>query len=136
AHLPGPRGHRRAAAAAAGQRTGPPMSTDDTTLMESLCAWMDGELPPDQARFLERRLHNDPELRARWERWQLASTCLRGQAVRTMPADLCDRIAAEVAKQSGPARRWPWLTAAAAAMLVAVLLPRLSLRDPGPPDLS
>ncbi len=107
------------------------MSTNDKTLQEQLCAWMDGELPADEARFLQRRLENDPELRAQWERWQLASACLRGQPVRTMPADLCDRVAAAVAAQPARSRHWPWLAAAAAAMLVAVLLPSLSLRDPG-----
>ncbi len=114
------------------------MSTNDKTLQEQLCAWMDGELPADEARFLQRRLQNDPALRAQWERWQLASACLRGQPVRTMPADLCDRVAAAIESEPEPARRprWPWLAATAAALLVAALLPSLSLRDPGQFDLA
>lgn len=112
------------------------MTTLDQALLEQLCAWMDGELPAEEARFLERRLQNDPALRAQWERWQLASACLRGQPVRAMPADLCDRVAAAVAEEPVRRMRWPWLAAAAAAMLVAVLLPRLSLRDPGPFELA
>ena len=111
------------------------MKPHDSSLQEQLCAWMDGELPADEARFLQRRLQNDPALRAQWERWQLASACLRGQPVRTMPADLCDRVTAAVAAKPVRGRRWPWLAAAAAAMLVAVLLPRMSLRDPGPAGL-
>jgi anti-sigma factor RsiW len=112
------------------------MTTLDRELLEHLCAWMDGELPADEARFLQRRLDNDPALRAQWERWQLASACLRGQPVRTMPAGLCDRVAAAVAAEPVRARRWPWLAAVAAALLVAVLLPRMSLRDPGPFELA
>lgn len=112
------------------------MTTLDRELLEHLCAWMDGELPADEARFLQRRLDNDPALRAQWERWQLASACLRGQPVRAMPAELCDRVAAAVAAEPARRRPWPWLAAAAAAMLVAVLLPRLSLRDPGPFELA
>jgi anti-sigma factor RsiW len=108
------------------------MSTNDKTLQEQLCAWMDGELPADEARFLQRRLQNDPALRAQWERWQLASACLRGQPVRTMPAGLCDRVAAAIDAEPARRPRWPWLAATAAALLVAALLPSLSLRDPGP----
>ena len=31
------------------------MTTLDETICEQLSAWMDGELPADEARFLERR---------------------------------------------------------------------------------
>ena len=62
--------------------------TIDVELLEQLSAWTDGELPADQARFLQRRLDADPALRARWERWQIASACLRGQPVREMPAKI------------------------------------------------
>lgn len=108
------------------------MTQIDKSLLEQLCAWMDGELPPDEARFLQRRLEHDPALRAQWERWQLASACLRGQPVRTMPPDLCERVAAAVAAEPARrSRRWPWVAGVAAAVLVAVLLPRMLARDPG-----
>lgn len=107
------------------------MTDIDRSLLEQLCAWMDGELPADEARFLQRRLDNDPALRAQWERWQLASACLRGQPVRTMPADLCERVAAAVAAEPARRGRWPWLAGVAAAVLVAVLLPRMLAQDPG-----
>ena len=58
------------------------MSPPDQKLLEDLCAWMDGELPPDQARFLERRIGNEPALQAQLERWQLAAASLRGQLAR------------------------------------------------------
>lgn len=104
-------------------------------LLQQLCAWMDGELPDDEARFLQRRLDGDPALRAQWERWQLASACLRGQAVRRMPASLAEGVAAAIAADGAmrPSRamRWPWLAGAAAAAFVAVLLPRMLTEDAG-----
>lgn len=106
------------------------MTDIDKSLLEQLCAWMDGELPADEARFLQRRLQNDPALRAQWERWQLASACLRGQPVRTMPAELGERIAVAVATEPARPGRWPWVAGLAAAVLVAVMLPRMLAQDP------
>lgn len=102
------------------------MSPTDPNLLEDLSAWMDGELPPDQARFLERRLAGDPVLRARYERWQLAAAGLRGERLRLMPDGLADEIAVAVAAESRPARRrWHWAAGAAAAALALALLPGL-----------
>ena len=42
----------------------PDHPTRDDALREQLSAWMDGELPADEARFLERRLSHDPVLAA------------------------------------------------------------------------
>ena len=111
------------------------MSQPDPKLLEDLSAWMDGELPPDQARFLERRLAGDPALRAQLERWQLAAASLRGQPVRLMPASMADDVAAAIAGESRPARsRWRWATGAAAAALALALLPGL-LEMGSPPRL-
>ena len=103
------------------------MSPPDQKLLEDLCAWIDGELPPDQARFLERRIANEPALQAQVERWQLASASLRGQPLRLMPHDLAERVAAAV--RAGPApvsrHRWPWAAGIAAAALGLALLPGL-----------
>lgn len=111
------------------------MSPTDPSLHEDLSAWMDGELPPDQARFLERRLAADPALRARFERWQLVSAGLRGERIRLMPATLADDVAAAVAGQPRPARhRWPWAAGAVAAALALALLPGL-LDTGGEPGL-
>lgn len=99
----------------------------DPTSLEQLCAWMDGELPPDEARFLERRLANDRELRAQWERWQLASSCLKGQPLRPMDGDLAERIQAAISgssDSSGHAPRrtaWPWAIAASVAALAIAI---------------
>lgn len=115
------------------------MSQTDAKLLEDLSAWMDGELPADEARFLERRLANDPALRAHWERWQLASAGLRGQPLRRMPESLSARIAQAVAEEPRRGHRWPWAAGIAAAVLAAALLPGVlgtgsapRLPEPGP----
>jgi anti-sigma factor RsiW len=112
------------------------MTGPDPNLPDQLSAWMDGELPPDQARFLQRRLDTDPALRAQFERWQIASACLRGQRVRAMPSTLAPAIAEAIAHEPRRRRATPWLAAAAAAMLVALLLPGRPAEEPGPAPLA
>ncbi len=75
------------------------MTTDkmDNHYFQQLSALMDGDLPPDQARFLLRRLEHDTELTGCWERWQLCGDVLRGQAQALAPAGFADRIAAAIA---------------------------------------
>jgi len=110
------------------------MTAIDPQLLEQLSAWMDGELPADEARFLQRRLRNDVALREQWERWQLASACLHGQPVRTMDADLPARIAAGITGPADERTRRPalgWLATAAAAVFAFALLPRMLAEDPG-----
>jgi hypothetical protein len=110
------------------------MTAIDTSLLEQLSAWMDGELPADEARFLQRRLHNDTALREQWERWQVASACLHGHPVRRMDADLPGRIAAGIAEAANdpPAHRpkMAWLASAAAVVLAVALVPRMLAVDP------
>ncbi|HOV58400.1 MAG TPA: sigma-E factor negative regulatory protein, partial [Rhodanobacteraceae bacterium] len=48
-------------------------------LREQLSALMDGELDPDGARFLLRRIAADADLKRRWERQHLARAALRRQ---------------------------------------------------------
>ena len=55
---------------------------------QQLSALVDGELAPDQARFLLRRLQHDAELSERFERWQLCGDVLRGQVRRTAAPEL------------------------------------------------
>jgi anti-sigma factor RsiW len=105
----------------------------DAAVREQLCAWLDGELPAAEARFLQRRLAHDAQLRAQFERWQLATACLRGQRVRAMPATLAPAIAAAIAAEPHRRGAWPWpfLATAAALVLVAVLMPSAPVRGPG-----
>jgi len=94
---------------------------------EQLSAFMDGELPDAEARFLLRRLEHDAELRAAWERMQLASQCLRSQAWRPMPADFSERVAAEIARApAGNKHGWMrWAIAASVLALGLVMAPRM-----------
>lgn len=108
------------------------MTDADEIALEQLSAWMDGELSPDQTRFLLRRLEADPVLRARFERWQLASACLRGQAVRLQSPAVADGIAAALAAQQGASRQRGAWSAAAAVLALALMLPQWLSPDAGP----
>ena len=74
------------------------MNTDkiDLHYQQQLSAWMDGDLPSDEARFLLRRLQHDDELASRLGRWQLCGDVLRGQAQAPAPAGFAERVAAAV----------------------------------------
>jgi anti-sigma factor RsiW len=93
---------------------------------EQLSAYMDGELPDAEARFLLRRLEHDEELRAAWTRMQLASQCLRAQAWSPMDEAFSGRVAASLA--DAPAgKRGTWMRWAVAASVLAlglVMAPR------------
>jgi len=99
-----------------------------------LSALMDGALPPDEARFLLRRLQHDTELGGCWERWQMAGETLRGRVVAPLPVDFSQRVAAAVAAEPVPARasstqmprwaRWSGGALAASVALVALFMAR------------
>jgi len=71
---------------------------------QQLCALIDGDLPPDEARFLLRRLQHDAELGGCWERWQMIGEALRGRAVAPLPGDFSQRVASAVAAEPIAAR--------------------------------
>jgi anti-sigma factor RsiW len=110
----------------------------DNEIREQLSAWLDGELPPEQARFLQRRLQADPALRAQWERWQLASAHLRGHDVQPVSARVALAVASAIEPLPAPHVAHglrPWAAAAAAALALALVLPQWLGRDLGPPSL-
>lgn len=78
------------------------MTTDkiDNHYFQQLSALVDGDLAPDQARFLLRRMEHDTELRCCLERWQLCGDVLRGQARAPAPAGFADGIAAAIAAEA------------------------------------
>lgn len=78
------------------------MSTDKFELHYrlQLSALIDGDLSPDEARFLLRRLQHDGELNACWERWQLCGDVLRGQAQAPAPAGFAERVIAAIAAET------------------------------------
>ena len=110
------------------------MSQTPHDFAEQLSAFMDGELPDAEARFLLRRLEHDAELRAAWTRMQLASQCLRSQAWRPVDEGFAGRVGAGLA-QAPAAPRPAWLRWAVAASVLAlglVMAPRL-LQSPEAP---
>ena len=112
-----------------------------------LSALMDGELAPDQARFLLRRLQHDGELADSWERWQLAGEVLRGRAGVLLPAGFAERVGVALRTEPVPAAavlrapgllRWGGGVAALAASVavVALMLPRQAPDAPVQDDVA
>jgi negative regulator of sigma E activity len=115
---------------------------------QQLSAMLDGELSPDQAKFMLRRLQHDGELAACWDRWQVCGDMLRGHHHALLPSDFAARVArgiAEDARMSAgpsamaadatPARRLRWgggAALAASVALAAVFAPRLFDQSPEP----
>jgi hypothetical protein len=100
----------------------------DNLLFEQLSAFMDGELPEAEARFLQRRLEHDAELRGQWSRMQVAASCLKGQDWRPMAERLCGQVAGAVAEATPARRQRPllrWAMAASVAALAVLFAPRL-----------
>ena len=62
-----------------------------------LSAMLDGELSPDEAKFMLRRLQHDTELATCWERWQVCGDMLRGQRNALLPSDFAGRVALALA---------------------------------------
>lgn len=100
---------------------------------QQLSALMDGELAPDQARFLLRRLQHDGELAGSWERWQLAGDVLRGRAGVLLPDGFAARVGAALGSEAPAAAtrrtpgllRWGGIAALAASVaVVALMVPR------------
>lgn len=104
-------------------------------IVEQLSAYMDGELPEAEARFLRRRLEHDGELRAAWSRMQLASQCLRGQPWRVVDDAFPGRVAQGVAGSTPAGLRRPllrWALAASVATLALLMAPRLMQQQAAP----
>lgn len=101
---------------------------------QQLSAMLDGELAPDEARFMLRRLEHDSELATCWERWQVCGDILRGRHDALLPAGFSQRVLLAITEteavpqlavaQDGNAARRPrwgrWGSGAALAASVAV----------------
>lgn len=123
------------------------MTTDkiDNHYFQQLSALMDGDLPPDQARFLLRRMQHDSELTGCWERWQLCGDALRGQAQVPAPAGFADSIAAAIAiepmrsaansaavRSRGNLAKWGGGALAASVAAIALFMVRQQVPDEAP----
>lgn len=99
---------------------------------QQLSALIDGELAPDEAAFLMRRLEHDEDLAGCFERWQLVGAVLRGQGGVRMPEGFSARVMARVKDEAVPMRaarprrwvQWGGGAIAASVALVALLLVR------------
>lgn len=97
----------------------------DEIIREQLSSLMDGELSPDSARFLSKRLGNDADLSGTWERWHCVRDTLR-QHGTLAPVDFAARVraaiddeATEAAPQATQAGR-VWRTFAGGAIAAGV----------------
>jgi len=109
---------------------------------QQVSAMLDGELAPDEARFMLRRLQHDAELAGCWERWQVCGDVLRGRADDLLPADFAQRVARAIhVPQTAAAthaatemrgwRRW-WGTALAASLALAAWVVVRAPVEPAP----
>jgi len=108
-------------------------------LNEQISALADGELEADPARFLARRVSNDPALSETWARYHLIGNCLRGEACPPLRTDFSAAIWARIDDETaaanprsawlGRALRWSGGTAVAASVAVAALM----MTTPAPP---
>lgn len=104
------------------------MSKSQDDVIEQLSAFMDGELPEAEARFLLRRLEHDAGLREAWARMQLGAQCLHAQAWQPVAAGFAERVAAGIGAEPAAAARRPllrWAVAASVAALALVMGPRM-----------
>lgn len=114
---------------------------------QQLSAMLDGELAPDQARFLLRRLEHDRELAGRWERWQLCGEVMRGRAEGLLRPDFAERVMLAIAQPAavaadragnrvarGKVARWSAAAVAASVALVALFAGRQALDRAQPID--
>jgi sigma-E factor negative regulatory protein RseA len=101
----------------------------DNDIKLQLSALLDGELERDQARFLIRRLPDDPELSGCWQRWHVAGDSLRGQGSAPLRADFLARVSVAIADEAVPGRgvsretlKWIGGFAVAASVALAALM--------------
>ena len=111
---------------------------------QQLSAMLDGELSPDEARFMLRRLQHDTVLASCWERWQVCGDVLRGQGNELLPADFARRVALAVAGDAADTRhhspgrnarpriaRWGGGAAIAASVALLAIFATRQLPEPG-----
>jgi negative regulator of sigma E activity len=110
-----------------------------------ISAFIDNELPADEAALLVRRFERDPEARARAMRYTLIGAALRGELLEPHPSVLRQRVAAALSGSPPPSvprqrERWteryarPLLGSGIAASVAVVAIAALrSLNEPAAP---
>ncbi|QKK03324.1 MAG: hypothetical protein HND55_12055 [Pseudomonadota bacterium] len=87
---------------------------------EYLSCLMDGELDRSARRFLLRRLADDAEMKATWQRFHLVRACLHQENFAT--ADLSERVSSALdgeALEASPGRSGRWLRPVAGSVIAA-----------------
>ncbi len=121
-----------------------------TQVHEQLSALLDGELPDAEAEMAVRRLTRDADLQSTALRYSLIGDAMRDELPAARPANLVDRVRAELDKQPGavpqtaaPARTGRlaraaggFAVAASVAVAALVALPGGQLDETPPPTLS
>jgi len=109
----------------------------DRHFRQQLSAMLDGELAPDEAKFMLRRLEHDGELASCWERWQVCGDILRGRHDALLPTDFSERVRLalrgdDVAAMPAPSQASPkagvrgrWSRWAGAALAASVAMAAL-----------
>lgn len=141
---------RPRAATGASSRDDAPVDRLELHHRQQLSALVDGELAPEEARFLLRRLQHDQDLAGSYERWQLCGQVMRGQLGRMAEPGFAAAVAAAVSAEpplaaaAGDGARRGWVRwgggAAALAASVAVVAlfmgqavdPAVDARQPAP----
>lgn len=90
------------------------------TDLEQLSAYLDGELSDSERRFFQKRLCADASLREACERAWLASSVLKAQPFKLMPASSAEQICAQCPSAEHSMRK-PWRMVASVAALAVVL---------------
>lgn len=81
----------------------------NTTNLEDLSAFVDGELGKSESAFLLRRLEHDGELRGCYARYHLIRDCLRNPLTAAPAgADLAARVRVALKSEATPRRALPW----------------------------
>ncbi len=113
---------------------------------QQLSAMLDGELSPDEAKFMLRRLQHDGELAACWERWQVCGDMLRGRHHALLPSNFAERVAQAIEGDAGMVvaqpevsksprlLRWGGGAALAASVALVAVFATRQLPDPVQPS--
>ncbi|MCE3001423.1 MAG: sigma-E factor negative regulatory protein [Xanthomonadaceae bacterium] len=118
--------------------------SNEPSLREQLSALADGELAPDQARFLLRRIDAEPALAAEWQRLHLARACLRRERIALPDVGFADAVAARIRAEAAPAALGGWrrtalggaIAAGMAALALFAVAPRTDVAPTAAPVLA
>jgi len=115
----------------------------DESMHEQLSALADGELERETSRFLLRRLEREPELAARFGRYQMIRTCLRREDAPLAPPDFADKVMAALADEQPRRNRFQEILqsrflrpVAGGAIAAAVAAMALIATTPMQPDMA